>query len=355
MTEELLFASTTPGLEPALEQEMRALGWSGVHELGGVSFRGSYQEANLRLRTAGRVLVRLGEFRARGPRDLLNALRQVPIGRVWDGASPLSIRGVGALARECERAASQVWKAKSASSSSPRTEISIRLHAGTCTVSADSSGELLYLRGYRQEVGRAPLRETLAAGMLVLAHFDGGEALWDPMCGSGTIAIEGGLIAMRKAPGANRRFAFEQWPSHDGKEWNQRLRAARGEELAQAPWPMMATDLNAGALGTARRNARRAGVPLTLERLDATSAKSPAESGLIVSNLPYGKRVGKGDELSTLFRAFGAALRGPLARWRYALLVADDSPHELLGLAPEKTFALENGGIRCRLMVGSPE
>jgi putative N6-adenine-specific DNA methylase len=178
----------------------------------------------------------------------------------------------------------------------------------------------LYRRGYREEIGRAPMRETLAAGVLRLAGYRGDEPLWDPMCGSGTLLIEAALIACGIPPGD--------------------LKAGPSRKAAAM---LRGTDLNAGALGVTRRNARRAGVTLELERADAAKVKPVGPPGLLVSNLPYGKRVAKGD-LAAVLENFAENFRG----WRFAFLMHG----RLQTLKAEKDFAVSNGGLRCRLYVG---
>ncbi|MHB8872458.1 MAG: THUMP domain-containing class I SAM-dependent RNA methyltransferase [Myxococcaceae bacterium] len=351
--EELVFVSTTPGLEEALEGESRALAQAVSREAGGATLRGGrglHQEANLRLRTASRVLLRIGQFPLGGSLDA--KLSKVPLSKYSTGAVRVRAVGKGPL-NALEAAATRVFHA-SGTAEGDAPEVQLRADAGGCTVSIDTSGELLYLRGYRQEVSRAPLRETLAAGVLLLAGYQGEEPLWDPMCGSGTIAIEGALIATHRAPGAMRSFGFERFPSHGGAAWKARLERARAEQRPAAH-PIFASDLNAGSLGTARRNAKRAGVldALTLERRDATRLEPPpgVAKGLVASNLPYGKRVGERSDLPKLYRAFGEALRR-LEGWRYALLVAEGD-EGALGLRPSRVIPVSNGGIRCGLLLGA--
>jgi putative N6-adenine-specific DNA methylase len=207
------------------------------------------------------------------------------------------------------------------------------------------------MRGYRQEIGRAPLRETLAAGVLRLAGFRPAEPLWDVMCGSGTFVIEAAEWARGLAPGRNRAFAFEAFANHDAASFAARPRQA---DMGLAPAPIFGSDLNAGALGTARRNARRAGVQdaLTLERLDATrlELRAGVPPGLVMANLPYGRRVGEAGELGTLYRQLGAALKKACPRWRFGLLLEEGA--EALGLPIEARHRVSNGGLDCQLVVG---
>jgi putative N6-adenine-specific DNA methylase len=349
-----VFVSTTPGLEPALRAEAETLGWSPREEVGGVTLSGPNLvfDANLWLRTASRVLLRVAQLREE------REMAHISLRTFCDG--PVNVRVVGELSTAArsrlERLAASTWKLK-LSTSDDAPELRLRVHRGELTVSVDTSGALLHLRGYRQEIGRAPLRESLAAGMLQLAGYRGEEPLWDAMCGSGTLPIEAALIATRTPPGAARSFAFERWPTHDAAAWNRLREAALAQVRARPPHPIFATDLNAGALGTARRNARRAGIgsALTLERQDALDLRVPPglPPGVVVANLPYGKRVGNPQELEPLYQQFGASLRRSFPGWRYALLVPESRGADgWLGLTPSDRWPVSNGGIRCLILVG---
>lgn len=222
----------------------------------------------------------------------------------------------------------------------------------------DTSGELLYRRGYRQEVSRAPLRETLAAGLLRLARHQPTEPLWDPLCGSGTLAIEAALMSRGIAAGLSRSFAFEQFPTYDPVAYEREKAALRSSQLPVVQAPIWASDLNAGALGTARRNAARAGVAgdLKLFRSDATQrATQPVTDlpagALVISNLPYGKRAGAGSDLPALYRAVVGAVRRSGAA-RAGFLTADPRAPDWLGLKNTETTPVENGGLKCLFVVG---
>lgn len=363
--DEAIFAATAPGLEEPLARELAALGRVAGVERGGVLVRGEpglHQEACLRSRIANRVLLRLGEARGADAAALSRALSGVEIGHLVDRAlgAEISVSGHHARVHHPERLARQVWAlpepvVTAAGPASGTVHLFLRLDGDRCEVSVDCAGELLHRRGYRQETSRAPLRETLAAGILALAGYQGEEPLWDPMCGSGTFPIEAALIALRRAPGALREFAFMRWRSFNHVGWNLRLAAAHQEGRTSAP-PILASDLNAGSLGVARRNARRAGVQpfLTLERLDARSIAPPdgGPPGLLVANLPYGKRVAEGVALDPLFRDFGAALRR-FRGWRVALLCAEGGPIDALALGRHERVPLENGGIPCVLVLSA--
>lgn len=332
-----LFIACTPGLERALEAESKERGFQVFGVPGGVEAEGpadAHQTANLWLRCATRVWVRIADVRR--PEELARVslaafkAKQIPI------------------ALDCpprwQSMAERTW----GKSARHGLEVMLREEDDRCRISVDSSGELLHLRGYRQEIGRAPLRETLAAGVLRLGGYTGDGPLWDVMCGSGTLLIEAAWIALGKAPGALRHFAFESWPSHDEKGWRARAR----QEGRPPPALLLGSDLNSGALGTARRNAKRAGVfeALKLERLDATKLPVRTGPGLIVANLPYGIRVGERTELAALYAALGASLKTAAAGWRFAFLLQEGE--DALGLKFDGEHELNNGGLRCRLVTG---
>jgi putative N6-adenine-specific DNA methylase len=360
--DEVIYAATAPGLEGPLADELASAGAAVVEvERGGVLARGPaglHQEVCLRSRIANRVMLRLGEARGADAGALGQSLAAVAVGRLVDRgtAADISVSGRHPRVHHPERVARQAWGlSEPAGAVSEAIRLLLRFEGERCEVSVDCAGELLHRRGYRQETSRAPLRETLAAGILALAGFRGDEPLWDPMCGSGTFPIEAALIALRRAPGELREHAFMRWRSFDPLAWSYRLAAARKENRLSAP-PILASDLNAGSLGVARRNARRAGVLpfLRLERRDARAIAPPdgVPSGLLVANLPYGKRVAEGAPLEPLFRDLGAALRR-FRGWRVALLCGEGGPIEALGLGRHERVPLENGGLPCVLVLSA--
>jgi putative N6-adenine-specific DNA methylase len=365
---EHLFVSALPGLEPALESEAAALGFSPRRVEGWVELTGAeglHQEANLRLRTASRVLLRLGRFAAPEAGALARGLEGLPLGRVWDGrAAPrlsVALHRARFKPEAVLAAAARAWGLREVGRAGALDEegsegltLLVRVEGEACTVSADTSGEPLHRRGYRQEVSRAPLRETLAAGILTLAGYDGEEPLVDPMCGSGTFLLEGGWMSQRRAPGLQRGFAFERFPGFDASGWAGRRARAEAEALPAPRSVLRGYDVNAGALGTARRNARRAGVALALERQDVRTLVLPEElgRGLVVVNPPYGRRVGEAGELPGLYRALGATLRRAFKGWRAAVLVPEEAGLvRALGLAQARSLPVRNGGLRCRLLL----
>ena len=203
------------------------------------------------------------------------------------------------------------------------------------------------------------MRETLAAGVLALGGYVAARPLRDPVCGSGTLIIEAALAARSIAPGLGRSFAAEHWPDATRVDWSGQREALRAAVRPRAPAAIVGTDVNAGALGTARRNARRAGVldELQLERVDVAAAlPGTAGPGLVVGNLPYGLRVGARGGLEAFDRTLARALAGPFGGWRKALLVDDEARLARAGgTAPHRVHRLTNGGLPVVLGVWEPE
>ncbi len=388
------FVVAAPGLEPVVVEEVGRL--PGAAKLravaGGVELEGDLETgmaANLRLRAATRVLLRAGEVKAREFSKLRRLVARLPWERWVPATAPLRPVRVQASASQCrlyhtgavaeavlagmsDRLKLALTAAKGRASDEDVEQVAadeIRVLArgvgDVWTLSVDSSGELLHRRGWRTEAGAAPLRETLAAGVLALAGYDPARPLVDPMCGAGTIALEAAAWARGQAPGAGRRFAFEQWPSFDVERW-QRLRAAPATPVS-APL-VWAWDRDPKAIERVRGNAARAGLtealalavarlggtpgvdpPAVLEQLRAATGGLP---GLVVVNPPYGKRLGTTGEAARLVRALGRTLRASFPGWRAAVLLPDVSWASALGLTDVQRHPLRNGGLRVHLVVG---
>lgn len=391
----IAFASCAPGLEPLLEQEMRALGLAGVQRLpGGVEFapagRADLYRANLLLRTAGRVLVRLDSFHAEEFWELEKRAAGVAWERFLAPGQPVVIRATCHKSRlyhsdaVAERVASAISQRLGRAAplqapaedegAGPEQMIIVRLEDDECFLSIDSSGELLHRRGYRLETAKAPLRETLAAAMLLASGWAaavrpgpaGGEAeprlvvpLLDPFCGSGTILTEAALMALNVPPGRGRRFAFMHWPGYQPAEWDAVVRAAH-PALPANRLVLMASDRDEGAVEAARANARRAGVAehITFQQRAFSEIEPPDTPGWVVSNPPYGLRTAargrKGPSVRGLYSALGAVLRERCPGWRVALLCPDEGLIRATGLSfdPSRSLATVNGGLAVTLWQG---
>jgi putative N6-adenine-specific DNA methylase len=384
-----MFASTAPGLESIAAGELNTLKIRGRQEIGGVGFGGDLQqlyEANLWLRTASRVVVRLGEFHASTFSELERRAKKLawakflPVNgtvrlRVTCRKSKLyhsdavAERVLSAIAGSASRAidvtretsdddgteavpepgAGAGARAEGTPQSSSQLFI-VRIVHDQCEISADSSGVLLHRRGYRQEIAKAPLRETIAAAMILASGWKRNETLLDPMCGSGTIPIEAALIARRIAPGSRRHFQFMDWPGFEAARWSETLGRAQAGVTAFSG-EIIGADRDVGAIEASTRNAERAGVADDVRFLSESVSASVSEidesnsdSGWILTNPPYGIRVGAAGDLRNLYATLGTALQNR-PQWRLGVLTSDSA---LLGptkLALRPRFTTSNGGI----------
>jgi putative N6-adenine-specific DNA methylase len=381
--------------------ELRTLGLPGVSTTpGGVEFGGGREalwRANLELRTAGRVLERIGSFRAAGFDELRRRAARLPWERFLTrgdalalrvachksrlyhsggvaervaqavterlGFSPERLRAAGDEAEpEAEAVAALDGGAAPASAVGARTAagprvqlVLVRLDHDRCSVSVDASGDLLHRRGYREATGKAPLRETLAASLLLVAGWDARSPLLDPFCGAGTIPIEAALLAHRRAPGRARGFAFLHWSDFDAVRYAALVAAADARaEAAPAPPPILASDRDAGAVAAAAANARRAGVAsdLALSQRTLSDVAPPAGPGFVVTNPPHGVRLSRGRDLRDLYARFGAVMRARCPGWHVALLSPGPRLWNATGLALEPRLRVLHGGLRLALVTG---
>jgi len=372
------FAVASPGLEAALAAELVILpDVTEPREVeGGVEFAGSLSagmRANLESRIATRILLRMGQVRARDFAPLRRGLAELPWSAVVPPHRPLRIDvstshcrlyHTGALAdtlalavEDCVGKLPAREKATGQEKEEDTTRILLRGQNDGFVASVDSSGALLHRRGWRVEAGPAPLRETLAAGILALCRYDPSLPLVDPMCGSGTIAIEAAAMACGIAPGSGRSFAFERWPVHDEKTWR-KLRAHRSLR-DRPPAPILASDRDPRAVEIARRNAERAHLGEHIHFVAAALGESevPATPGLVVFNPPYGRRLGQPGQAQRLARSLGQKLASCYRGWRVAVLCPNPSFLAALSASahrrPQQTFSLRNGGLRVQLGIWS--
>ena len=367
------FAVTAPGIETICAAELRAIGIDAAVEEGGVSWTGgleSVARANLWSRTASRVLVRLAEFKATAFFELELHAKRIPWDQCVGKGVPVAFRVTCRKSKlyhsnaVAERLAQSVQRripgvAMSSDAGSDESPASsdtqlfvVRVFRDVCTISADSSGALLHFRGYRQALAKAPLRETLAAAMLLAAEWRGDTALADPMCGSGTIPIEAALIARRIAPGRSRRFAFQRWPAAKPALWSTLLEEARAGELPRSPVSIVGADRDAGAIDAARANAERAGVSgdVTFIQQPISALRLDAPKSAVITNPPYGVRVGETPDLKNLYAQIGNVLRTQPADWMLGMLSADANLERHVRLTLEERFRTKNGGIPVRFV-----
>ena len=232
------------------------------------------------------------------------------------------------------------------------------LRGGVCTLGFDTAGRALHKRGWRLSGHPAVLKETLAAAVLLLAGYDGSEPLLDPMCGSGTLIIEGTYIALHKAPLIHRGkddFAFEHLAGFDRALWRRVSEQARAAKLPAPPAGLFASDIRQEYVDLARATALRARVErhIAFSKASFQELEPPAPRGLIVANLPYGERIGRG-QAATLYREAGRTLRERFGAWRAAFLLPAAAPADALGLKARREIALMNGALEVRLLLFEP-
>ncbi len=233
----------------------------------------------------------------------------------------------------------------------------VRLNHDECTISADSSGELLHRRGYRLASGKAPLRETLAAAMVLSSGWDQRSPLVDPFCGSGTIAIEAALIARRIPPGLRRDFAFQLSPAYQESVWRQLEGEATTSSLARPIGALMASDRDDGVVKMAGENAARAGVfeATHFQSKPISAFEPPPPPGLVVTNPPYGVRVGERVTLRNLYAQLGNVLRKKAKGYTITMLSADKTLERMVAIPLTEILRTRNGGIPVRLLEGRVE
>lgn len=399
------FAVTAPGIESITALELSRLGLLPAESLPAVKsassspkeslvthhasdslhFKGGLDaiyRANLHLRTASRILVRLGmPFMARSFPELVEKASRLPWERFLTPGQPVALRVTCHKSKlyHSEAVAERLLTALEArlgkpsarlrSSTADETDdsplltgegagvrenppqlIMARLVDDKCTVSIDSSGALLHRRGYRLATAKAPLRETLAAALLLASGWDAQSPLIDPFCGSGTIPIEAALLALNLPPGLNRRFAFMDWPSFDEILWKSLCSEFHLSSFI-SPSLILASDRDAGAVRLAQENARRAGVNhlIQFEAQAVSAMYPPARKGWVVTNPPYGVRVSEGKDLRNLYAQFGNVLRAKFPDWRVAILSSDEFLLGHTGLKLDTSLAFNNGGLRVKL------
>lgn len=359
------FAIAAPGLEPLVARELKALGLRGHTVPGGVAFRATSEQlytANVWLRVASRVIVRVATFRAAAFYELERHARRVSFERYIAPGAAVDIHVSCRKSRlyhsdavaERIRQAIERRTGSSVATSENGAIVLVRLSHDECTVSIDSSGALLHRRGYRLATAKAPMRETLAAALL--SGWNADSALMDPFCGSGTIPIEAALIARHRAPGVAREFAFMQWPEFDKGHWATVIEKARTSERMEIGIPIVATDRDAGGTDATRENAIRAGVEgdIDIRTQTISDLESPAENGWLVTNPPWGVRVGENAKLRDLYARLGQVAKKRLPGWHLAILAPEAArvaQASQLPLTPSvRTVA---GGIPVAILGGS--
>lgn len=380
----VFFISCPPGLEQLLLEECMALGLHKKNtnqrlpqaqtaisgeESGGFLFEGNLEDvysANLHLRIASRIVIRLGEFfsasfselRKKGsklaweqyiqPGQIVNIRAVCHKSRLYHSDAVIE-RILGAIN---DHFASTTKTIRPVTLASDGQLILVRLVNDFCTISIDSSGDHLYKRGYKQAVAKAPLRENLAAAMIAFSGWDGSTPLIDPFCGSGTIPIEAALFANKIPPGIARKFRFTDWLGFNQPSWESILVRSK-KEITNVKLSILGYDRDTGAIESAKENAARAGQKDQITFLQqAISYLEPiSDTGVIVTNPPYGIRITENRDLRNLYARFGGILLEKFKGWQVILLSSDDCLTGNLGLGElEGYLQFKNGGIPVKLL-----
>ncbi len=365
----MIFLTAVPGLEPPLLDEARALGFEAPRAVpGGILCDGDLVEAaqaNLYLRCAIRVLLRIAEFRAVHLAQLDKRAKKVSWTEWLRPDVPVRVEAV------CRR--SKIYVNKAAvqrvtggleAAGIPVTRdgeitVKVRIDDDLCTISVDTTGEALHRRGHKEFVGKAPLRETMAAGFLAQMGFDGSQAVVDPMCGSGTFVLEAAEIALGLVPGRSRGFAFEQMAGGGalGADGIAYLKNKDGQEEAPPGVRFFGFDRNDGAIRGALANAERAGVSEVVAfARGAISDLEPPERvapGLVMVNPPYGGRIGERKLLFGVYGALGAVLAEKFGGWRVGIVTSDGGLAKATGLELTAGGPVDHSGTKVQLWSGT--
>ncbi len=363
------FAPCPRGLETLLAEEIARCGAGEVVPASaGVAFCGDLEtcwRVNLESRLASRVLMQLARVPYQGEREIYAATHAIDWGslfavtqtiRVDVNAVRCPLKSLDFITLRikdavCDRFRETFGRRPDVDTRQPDVRIHGFLDATHYTLYLDTSGEPLYKRGWRVDVGEAPLKENLAAGMLMLTGWDRVEPLFDPMCGSGTLLIEASSMALGMAPGAHRNFGFERFADHDPEHWA----ALRAAVLARAdkprPLEIFGSDLSPAEVARARRNLDAAGFQgaVMLQQADVLEVAAPAPAGVLIANPPYGVRIGDATQLAAFYPQLGNAFKARFAGWRCYVFSADPAFPKLIRLKASKRTPLFNGPLDGRL------
>ena len=365
------FATVAHGLESIAAQELERLGAQGVSpEFTGVHFVGDkamLYRVNLWARTIFKVLVPLREFSCPNSDTLYQEVQKISWDEYLHTNNTLAVNCTGGnqklnhthfTALQIKNAIVDQQRSKSGQRSSvdaenPDVLINAHIDRDRCILSLDSSGTSLHRRGYRQAMGTAPLKETLAAALLDMTGWDASLPLLDPLCGSGTLPLEGGLKALNIAPGLFRRkFGFESWLDFDEQLWQELLTEAQNSELPNLKAPIFGSDRDPNVLLQARTNAKASGIEqqITFAQTELSELEAPADCGILICNPPYGERLGDVQELGALYKTLGDILKQRFKGWTAFVLTGNKDLAKSVGLRASRRIPVYNGSLACTLL-----
>ena len=367
----LHFFSPCPrGLETVLAEELKALDAHNIDVLpGGVAFTGDWPtcyRVNLESRIATRVLWRVGMARYTSEEDIYRLAYSVTWAKWF---SPEETIRVAVTARQsplkslefitlrikdgiCDHFRTVSGKRPSVDTANPAIRIHTFLSKDTATLYLDTSGEALYVRGFKASTVEAPIKENLAAGIIKLTGWQPHEAFIDPMCGSGTFLLEAAQMALNIAPGLGRKFAFEAFKHLDQGAWQALKQAAQARALPKdKPLNIFGSDIDAQMVGRTRANLGAAGLAncVVLDKADLLTRQAPSSSGVLVANPPYGVRLGEAEALAEWYPNLGHALKARWSGWLCYFITADTGLLKHIRLQASRKTPLFNGPLECRL------
>lgn len=365
------FATTAKGLEDVLAAELSALGFRGIKSTsGGVAFSGKINDgyrACLWLRTANRVLMPLVDFSCPSQEALYEGVKEIP----WENhLTPQMTLAVDANLRDSalthsrfaalktkdaivDRIRERCEQRPNVEPKDPDLRINLHLAQNHATISLDLAGTGLHRRGYRRDPTIAPLKETLAAGLVALTGWDQQSHFVDPMCGSGSLPLEAALLASDTAPGLlSPNFGFQRWLNFDAASWQTLLEEARQEQKQVPNNLIFGSDRDRKAVELARRNAEnsRVGNQVRWSQQDFAKLVPPAASGTLICNPPYGERIGDEAQLEAFYGKIGDTLKQSWKGWTAWIFTGNLPLAKRIGLKPSRRIVLFNGPIECRLL-----
>lgn len=359
-----LIATSTFGLESVVASELKELGYDDLKiENGKVTFQGDERDivtCNMWLRTADRILIRMAEFKAITFEELFQGTLAVDWGSIMPINAFMHVTGKSVKSTlfsvpDCQsivkKAIIEGMKKKYNTDwfneDGPEYKVEIGLLKDIATLTLDTSGTGLHKRGYRENAGGAPIKETLAAALVLLSKWEPSRMLADPMCGSGTIAIEAALIGKNIAPGINRSFISEQWDIIPGNIWEESRKYARNA-INDKHFNILASDIDGRVFRTARENAKKAGVEeyITFQKMPMQDFSTKKRYGFIITNPPYGERLGEAKEVEKLYKDMGQTFE-KLKDWSYFVITAHPDFQKLFGKDATKNRKLYNGKLKC--------
>lgn len=359
-----LIATTTFGLEAVARRELEALGYDNIKvENGRVIFEGSEEDiakSNIWLRTAERVFVRLGEFKALSFEELFDRTKELPWDEWLTEDANFIVEGKSVNSKlysisDCQRIVEKAvveklktrYKRDWFDKTGPRYTIEVSILKDVASLTIDTSGEGLHKRGYRDRAGDAPIKETLAAAMILLSYWNKDRVLFDPFCGSGTIPIEAAMIGRNIAPGLDRSFDAEEWPRVKKEYWAEARKEAFSLIDNDSKLHILGSDTDKRSILRARDNAANLGLEddIAFFMKDMRDVDLHDDYGVVITNPPYGERIGEREEVHALYKDFGEKFRA-LDSWSIYLITSEEKFEDLYGKKASRKRKLYNGRIK---------